>query len=381
MSNLRLLAISVVVWVTACAEGDAGPCPPTHPLLRPQPLQVRLAGTEASVPVRAECKKVGAQSTSVNVTVRDSAGAALPFTMDPPTKEGETHSVTVNFVPGVGNTTVSAEFEPALGDVEIVVVGMRDRTHELPVIELQMPGPCSSYHRAGSLVACGHSSLEIFLDGGLLAELPQASALEATETLWSWTEGGVTRWNGADRLELVAPLGPYALAVSAHDDRLVLDVDGDLWQFAAVDGGLERSPVLIDGGVRGLAHPPLEVDGGWVWIEKALGQACFRGPRSALSCAPFEYPVQAAEPGGFWVNDGRLGFARFGAGPRPISFVSLNQPLEVISYPPRLQYQDLVVSVRSDTLELEAWPPFPIAKVTPRHVFGISGSRVSIFVR
>lgn len=378
----RLLAVTVLI-ASACAEQDPITCPPTHALFRPRPLQAGLAGSETSVVVRAVCKRYGARPTSVHVTVRDPSGASVPFTASEPSEQGETHTVFVRFVPSVGTSTVRAEFEPDLGDVEVALVGIRDRSSERPVAELELPPSCGRYHRAGSLVACGYGALLVYLDGGLLAQTAPSSVIAANEALWSWSDAGVTRWLGDGRLELTTPLSSFALAVSAEDERLVLDQGGDLYAYSVRDGGLERTALLVDAGVSdGFFHPPAAVDGGWVWIHQGNAQACFRGPQTELSCAAFEYTPKWTEGDGFWVDDGRLGFARFGAGPRAISFVSVNQPQMLNgSTTPQLQYGEHAVSVRPDTLELEAWPVFPITSVTPRYVFGVSGAHVSIYER
>ncbi len=368
--------------MTACTEAPET-CGQPHSLFLPRPIQLGLAGAEQGVVVRALCVRPGASVTSVDVTVRGPAGEAVPFTVSEPKVEDETSAVTVSFVPSLGNSTVSVEFEPNLGAAEVMLIAMRDRSHEPPVAELDLLRDCDDPHHARSLTSCVDSTLHVFFDGGLFAEAPRSRAIEGNEVLWSWNDGGVTRWLGTGRLEFPMPAGEAA-AVSADDERLVLDRNGDLWEFTVADGGMElaRAPLLLSAGLgEGFFHPPIAVDGGWVFIDQANKQSCFKAPTSALSCAPFDYPVTSAEGDGFWVDDGRIGFARFGAGPHPVEFLSITLPRTTIGGERIQSYAGQVFSIRPN-MELELWPAFPgNVRVRPRYVYGYAGAHVTIFER
>lgn len=380
-----VLVVVAAVVSSACIEPDPMECPQVHQSFRPRPLRSALAGVSTSFLVRAQCRLVGSEVSGVSVTVQDVSGAPIPFTVSEPIKEGETFTATVEFVPPLGRSTINARFDPELGQVEVAVVGMRDRAGETPVLQMVMPEECGELALAGGLVGCSGASLYVFLDGGVLAEEPRAHLRAGGDALWSWNTSGVTRRQGTQRAQLDTPLRLEAVSVSADETHLVIDELGDLWQFSATDGGaLVREALVLDAGMSGFKHPAIPVDDGWLWTDEM--QVCFRGVAAEPRCAPFDHTVIGVENDGFWVNDGRLGFVRFQSGVTPSSALYLDHPLEEVggsSGVPRLSWSGRTVTVRSDTLELEVWPAFPGGgRATPTHFIGLVGTKnVTVFAR
>ena len=352
-----------------------------------EPPRTAVVGRSTDQLLRIRCQPPGATGSGVTIIVTDQSGNEQPFTSDPAVLDG-TFTMRVSFVPNApGIWEIRAFLEPELGLMfaERVIV-MGDRTEALPIATATVPNAqsCTSIDWADGLVACGtFAKAQIFLDGGLLAEEPNARFLSAGNILWSWNGTKVTRWEGPNRIDFPTYFISTPAPVVGDSRHLeVTDYDG-LWEIAlASDGGttLERRALLTDAGVP--HEDVLAVDGGWLWPRG--DDMCFRGESGPTQCAPFLNSFQhlvGAEGDGFWLNGVRLSFVRFGAGPTPISTLSTdlpyvfssNTPLQVAEYGP--------IAVNRTTVTLDRWPDFPADLVTARYFFGLRGDQVSVFER
>lgn len=390
---MRILGVVVVVAMGCVPE-------PTQPTLRcprflssggsTPPPRTAMLGAVTSQVLRFRCAPEGAAVTGVTLRVDDASGESQPFTASPLEIVDGMISTTVEFEPTTsGEWELIASLDEDRGGIRTPVLVMRDRSEEAPIHTFTTPDSCFKLESAGGLVGCANNDrLRIFRDGGLLAEDTTSEMKAGGEVLWSWNPSGVSRWQGFARTLMVTALNPRTIGVSADEERLVLFDRGELWEFVVAGAGvLERRPLLLDGGIEPDTKHLLAVDGGWVWVRARRGaelddHTCFRGLDTPTQCAPAApfAEIIGSEGDGFWEQGPRLGFVRFAAGPERVSAVYMNPPVEVYSSPPRLSF-DSPVTVRAPSLELEWWPRFQVAHVTPTHFFGIRGRQVFVFSR